>query len=181
MTALRPVLIEDDGFGDASAAPKPLFWIKYDDVAPYLSRMPIMASNLNNVTNMTADDYFTMNRYEGKIYKTANMQGRVLANETDTAKVKKEQQMIEQQLVDFEANIWKHKEKVDSLDSVAVEAPKSAKHQRVTKATKSGTTTTATPANRRTAGNSGNAEKKQKKQKSSGSSAPAASARRVRR
>lgn len=178
VTALCPVLIEDDGFGE-SAAPKPLFWVKYDDAAPYLSRLPIMSSNLNNVTNMTADDFFTMNRYDGKIYKTANMQGRVLANETDTAKVKKEQQKIEQQLVDFEEGIWKHKEKVDSLDSVAVEEPKAkvGRKRRGTApadkeaAVKKGTT-------RRSNADSG---KKEKTRHSSASSGPAASARRTRR
>ena len=179
VTALCPVLIEDDGFGE-SAAPKPLFWVKYDDVAPYLSRLPIMSSNLNNVTNMTADDFFTMNRYDGKIYKTANMQGHVLANEPDTAKVKKEQEKIEKQLVDFEEGIWKHKEVVDSLDSVAVDEPKAKVSRRKRGsasadkevAVKKGTT-------RRSTGNNG--EKKEKTKRNRESSAPAASARRARR
>ena len=166
VTALCPVYVEED------LPPKPMFWMKYDDIAPYLSRLPIMSSNLNNVTNMTADDYFTMNRYDGKIYKTANMQGRVLANETDTVKVKKEQEKIERQLVEFEENIWHQREKVDSLDSVAVaEQPKASRRTKTpTKseaAVKSGTT------NRRS--NSGT----EKRQKSS--TAPAASARRTRR
>ena len=184
VTALCPVLIED-AFGDGAAAPKPLFWIKYDDVAPYLSRLPIMVSNLNNVTNTTADDYFTMNRYEGKIYKTANMQGKVLANETDTVKMKKEQQRIEQPLVDFEENIWKHREVVDTLaDSVVVEKPKAKATGRrpanpsVTKnetAVKKGNTT------RRSTSTSGTQEKKSKQRSSSSSSAPMASARRTRR
>ena len=41
VTALCPVLIEDDGFGDASAAPKPLFWILIPSISqvglPHLS------------------------------------------------------------------------------------------------------------------------------------------------
>ncbi|MBQ8051913.1 MAG: gliding motility protein GldN [Bacteroidaceae bacterium] len=167
VTAICPILVEE---GEPA---KPLFWIKYDDAAPYLSRLPIMSSNLNNVTNMTADDYFTMNRYDGKIYKTANMQGKVLANEPDTVKVKKEQEKIEKQLVEFEENIWHQREKVDSLDSVAVaDQPKVSKRTKVPtkseKAVKSGST------NRRSSG--GNTEKRQKT-----SSAPAASARRTRR
>lgn len=176
VTALCPVLIEDDGFGGEAAAPKPLFWIKYDDVAPYLSRLPIMSSNLNNVTNMTADDFFTMNRYDGKIYKTSNMQGRVLANETDTAKVRKEQQKIEKQLKDFEQGIWKHREKVDSVpDSVAVETTtvqKKAKNASNEKSVKKGAT-------RRS--NGGNSEASEKRQKTKSSSAPTVSARRTRR
>ena len=171
VTALCPILIEE---GEPA---KPLFWMKYDDVAPYLSRLPIMSSNLNNVTNMTADDYFTMNRYDGKIYKTANMQGKVLANEPDTVKVKKEQEKIERQLVEFEENIWHQREVVDSLaDSVAVEQPKTKAKRRPSptgkeKAVSQGST------NRRSS-----AATKEKKEKGSrASSAPAASARRQRR
>ncbi|MBQ8968649.1 MAG: gliding motility protein GldN [Bacteroidaceae bacterium] len=185
VTALCPVLIEDD-FGDGGAAPKPLFWIKYDDVAPYLSRLPIMASNLNNVTNMTADDYFTMNHYDGKIYKTANMQGRVLANETDTAKVKKEQQRIEQQLVDFEQNIWHQREKVDTLtDSVAVEEPKAKVDRRqrpaATPTAKAKETTVSKGTTRRSQPVSGTEKKQKQRSSASSSSTPTASARRVRR
>lgn len=177
VTAICPVLLEDDGFGDSGAAtPKPLFWLKYDEIAPYLSRLPIMSSNLNNVTNMTADDFFTMNRYEGKIYKTANMQGKVLANETDTVKMKREQQKIEQQLVDFEQNIWKHKEQVDSLDSVAVDEKKVEKKAKTTAKAKGSTSSKA--SSRRSS--SGSSEKKQKSSTKS-SSAPAASVRRARR
>ncbi|MCR4993802.1 MAG: gliding motility protein GldN [Bacteroidales bacterium] len=117
VTALCPVLMRGADFADAEAeaTPYPLFWIKYDDAAAYLSRMPIMASNLNNVTNMTVDDYFTMNRYDGKIYKTNNLQGRVLPN--DSTRIK-EQERIEKQLKQFEENIWHYEAPVDSLDSI---------------------------------------------------------------
>lgn len=178
VTAICPVLIEDDGFGDAGAVtPKPLFWMKYDDIAPYLSRLPIMSSNLNNVTNMTADDYFTMNRYEGKIYKTANMQGKVLVNEPDTVKVRKEQEKIERQLVEFEENIWHQREQVDSLDSVAVEEPKGRASKRRPAATGKEKAVSQGSTNRRSS-----AATKEKKEKSRRSSAaPAVSARRQRR
>ena len=92
----------------------------------------MMPSNLNNVTNMTADDFFAMNRYEGKIYKTNNMQGKVLANycETDSDMVA-EQTRIEKQIADFEKNVWGNgfladTTKKDSLDAeMAVEGEKS--------------------------------------------------------
>ena len=180
VTALCPVLIEDL-FGDGASAPKPLFWIKYDDAAPYLARLPIMTSNLNNVTNMTADDYFTMNRYEGKIYKTSNMQGKVLANEPDTVKMKKEQERIEQQLKDFEEGIWKHREKVDSLaDSLAVEEPKSKSRRPANSTTAKGDTAEKKAGTTRRSTNSSSSTEKKPKQKSP-ASAPVASARRTRR
>lgn len=168
VTALCPVLMRGaDDFG-TEATPYPLFWINYDDVAAYLSRMPLMASNLNNVTNMTVDDYFTMNRYEGKIYKTNNLQGRVLANycKTDSA-MSKEQKRIEQELEDFEHRIWHQPEVKDSLDSIAAlqNAGKQGKIKAKKEKTSSRRSSTSSAA----------------KPKSGGSSAPRVSARRQRR
>lgn len=107
VTALCPILMRGADEFSTEATPYPLFWVKYDDVAPWFAKLPMMGSNLNNVTNMTADDYFTMNRYEGKIYKTNNMQGKVLASycPTDSDMVA-EQTKIEKQIADFEHNIW---------------------------------------------------------------------------
>ncbi len=123
VTAICPILLETDDFGDAST-PKPLFWMKYDDLAPYLSRLPVMASNYNNVTNMTADDFFQMNLYQGDIYKTSNMQGRVLSDYCKTPEeMKAEQTKIETELASFEKGIWVLPQTVDSLDTVATEEP----------------------------------------------------------
>lgn len=114
--ALCPVMVRDDDFGDGGTK-YPLFWVKYDDIAPFLARQTIMTSNLNNAATMSVDDYFTMNRYKGKIYKTNNLQGRVLANycTTDSA-MTKEQNKIEKQLTDFEQHIWGK----DSADSAKI-------------------------------------------------------------
>ena len=178
VTALCPVLMRGaDDFGTEST-PYPLFWINYDDVAPYLSRMPLMASNLNNVTNMTVDDYFTMNRYQGKIYKTNNLQGRVLANycKSDSA-MKKEQNRIEQELQDFETHIWHQPEVKDSLDSVAVvqDTQKKSPSRRSTKAAKD------TSKNEKTSSRRSKSSAAATKPKKSSSSAPRVSARRQRR
>lgn len=131
VVALCPIMLEGGEFGEDVATPQPLFWMRYDDVAPYLSKLPVMASDLNNVTNMTADDYFTLNRYEGKIYKTNNMQGKVIADycKTDSDMVK-EQLRIEKQLTDFEDHLWGHKELNDSVDSVEVADVKTNKKAR---------------------------------------------------
>ena len=172
VTALCPVLMRGaDDFG-TEATPYPLFWINYDDVAAYLSRMPLMASNLNNVTNMTVDDYFTMNRYEGKIYKTNNLQGRVLANycKTDSA-MTKEQKRIEQELEDFEKHIWHQPVPKDSLDSIAVNQDAGKK----TTKTQAKTAKKEKTSSRRSSSSSA------AKPKSGGSSAPRVSARRQRR
>ena len=117
--ALCPVMSREDDFGDGTAK-YPLFWMKYDDLAPFLSGKTLMTSSLNNAATMSADDYFTRNMYQGEIYKTNNMLGRTLAQycPTDSA-MKKEQQKIEAELQAFEKNIYGDQAKKDSLDSIA--------------------------------------------------------------
>lgn len=122
VTALCPVLMRVDDFGD-QAEPTPLFWLRYDDVATYLSKLPVMTSNLNNVTNMTADDYFTLNLYEADIYKTNNMQGRILVQycQTDSA-LTKERKRIEGELSDFNKHLWAGTVKADTTDTLTLAA-----------------------------------------------------------
>lgn len=125
--ALCPVMLREDDFGGESAK-YPLFWVKYSDLEPFLSRQTVMTSNFNNAATMTMDDYFTLNRYQGKIYKTNNMLGRTLAQycTTDSA-MTREQKRIEQELAAFEKNIFGREEKKDTLDSIAKLDPKAAK------------------------------------------------------
>ena len=75
--ALCPIMTREDDFGDAPQK-YPLFWVKYDDLAPFLSKQIIMTSNLNNAATMSLDDYFTKTMYKGPIYKTTNMLGKTL-------------------------------------------------------------------------------------------------------
>ena len=102
--------------------------MKYDDLAPFLTKQTIMTSNLNNAATMSMDDYFTKNMYKGKIYKTTNMLGKTLAQycPTDSA-MKKEQKRIEKELTDFEQHVWGTGEPKDSLDSIAAVDKKAAK------------------------------------------------------
>ena len=125
--SLCPVMLREDDFG-YEASKYPLFWVKYSDLAPYLSRQTVMTSNLNNAATMSMEDYFTLNRYDGTIYKTNNMLGKTLAQicDGDTAKLSAEQKRIEAELKAFEQNIFGDKHRKDSLDSVA-NAPKDAK------------------------------------------------------
>ena len=117
--ALCPVLWRTDDFGDGEQK-YPLFWVLYDDVAPYLAKQVVMTSDLNNAATMSMDDYFTRNIYKGKIYKTNNMLGRTLAQycPNDSA-IAKEQRRIEDELAAFEKNIWGDQARKDSLDSIA--------------------------------------------------------------
>ncbi len=118
--AICPVMYREDDFGDG-VTKYPLFWVKYDDLAPFLSKQTIMTSNLNNAATMSLDDYFTTNAYRGKIYKTTNMLGKTLAQVAggDTAKLSREQSRIEKEIERFEQNVWGDKARKDSVDSIA--------------------------------------------------------------
>ena len=142
--ALCPIMMREDDFGDG-ATPYPLFWIKYDDIAPFLSKQIIMTSNLNNAATMSIDDFFTRNMYKGKIYKTTNMLGRTLAQycPTDSA-MAREQRRIEKELIDFEKNIYGDPVVKDSLDSVAKIEPE--KEKKVRSARRAGTSDSGTSA-----------------------------------
>ena len=121
--ALCPIMIDPD-FG-----PEPLFWVKYSDLEPFLSRQSIKTSDVNDAALMNLDDFFTLNKYEGKIYKTANRLGRTLVQEAngDTAKLSAEQLRIEKELEAFRQNLFGDKARKDSLDSIANLDPKVAK------------------------------------------------------
>ena len=163
--ALCPIMMREDDFG-GEATQYPLFWVKYSDLEPFLSRQTVMTSNVNNAAVMSMDDYFTLNKYKGKIYKTNNMLGKTLAQIAggDSTKLSDEQKRIEAELEAFKNNIFGDKLKKDSLDSVA-----DAKASVKTKAKKERRTKTKT-------------EKASKsKSSSSASSSPAAARVSVRR
>ena len=163
--ALCPILKREDDFGDGTTN-YPLFWIKYDDLAPYLSKQTIMTSNLNNAAVMSMADFFTKNMYRGKIYKTNNMLGKSLAQycTTDSA-MAREQRRIEGELKAFEKNIWGDSARKDSLDSIARLDKKDLK---------------ATKRKNRRAGGASSASSVSKPRKTSGrSSASSGSAARV--
>ncbi|MBR6320335.1 MAG: gliding motility protein GldN [Prevotella sp.] len=126
--ALCPVMLREDDFG-GEAAKYPLFWVKYTEVEPYLSRQTIKTSDVNDAATMNLDDYFTLNKYKGTIYKTANRLGKTLAQVagSDSTKYSAEQKRIEAELQAFRDGIFGRKEKTDSIDSLAIADPQKAK------------------------------------------------------
>ena len=174
VTALCPILMRGADEFSTDATPYPLFWVKYDDVASWFAKLPMMASNLNNVTNMTADDFFTMNRYEGKIYKTNNMQGKVLANycPTDSDMVA-EQTRIEKQIIDFEKNVWGSGFLPDTTKKDSVDADMEVKKEKTSKGSIFGKSKETSAKSSRST--------KEEKSAAAGDTAPRVSARRQRR
>lgn len=140
--ALCPVMLREDDFG-GEATQYPLFWVKYADLEPFLNRQTVMASSLNNASTMSMADYFTLNSYKGKIYKTNNAQGKTLLQlcNGDVDKLSAEQKRIEAELAAFHKTIFGDPEKRDSLDNVAAVSAKSTKSAK----TKSSSRSTKTP------------------------------------
>ena len=168
VVAICPVLHRTGDFS-MDITKYPMFWLNYTDLSPYLVRMNVMTSNLNNTANISLDDYFTTRQFKGDIYKTTNMLNQNLSQycTTDSAMVK-EQKKIEGQLKAFEEHLWESAS--DTIVKNASGAKKSvslaAEKPVIKNSRRKSTTTTSTP--------------KVKKEKSS-SSAPKASVRRQRR
>ncbi|MDE5783409.1 MAG: gliding motility protein GldN [Prevotella sp.] len=165
--AICPVLLSENDFGD-EAAKYPLFWVKYSEVEPFLSRQTVKTSDVNDAAIMNLDDYFTLNKYKGTIYKTANRLGKTLAQiaGNDSTKLTAEQKRIEKELETFRNNIFGDKVKRDSLDSIASMDPKQTKA--TVKKERRGRSTTSTSRSKSSSKSSG------------GSSAPRVSVRRER-
>lgn len=171
--ALCPIMKRQDDFGDSEQS-YPLFWVKYEDLAPFLAKQTVMTSDLNNAATMSADDYFTKNQYKGKIYKTNNMLGRTLRQVVgdDEEKLTAEQKRIEAEIEAFEKNLFGA---VNKTDSVAENAEDEAKD--VKKAKKTTRRTTSVSSSK----SSGSTTKKAKSSTRSTSSASSrVSARRER-
>ena len=159
--ALCPVMVREDDFGGESAK-YPLFWVKYTDLEPYLSRQSVAASSLNNASMMTLEDYFTMNSYKGKIYKAGNRMSQTTARpqfgDFDAANVddaaKREQEKIEKELEAFERSMFGHTPQRDSLDSIAKVQPENEKVSKKTTTRNSRTRTVKTKTPKSSSGGS---------------------------
>lgn len=123
--ALCPIMTDDFG---GETTQYPLFWVKYSDLEPYLNRQTVMASSMNNAAQVSMDDFFTLNMYRGKIYKTNNAQGKTLSQlcNGDETKMTAEQKRIEAELEGFKKTIFGDPAKRDSLDSLAAQNDKKA-------------------------------------------------------
>lgn len=120
--AICPVLHRTDDFG-AEAVKYPMFWIKMDDLRPYLSTQNIFTSDDNNLATCTYDDFFQLGLYEGDIYKTRNLRNKSMAQlYPDPDDLKHAQDSIQQRLDSFGKKLW-----VPSLDELA--AMREAKEQ----------------------------------------------------
>lgn len=136
VTAICPVQHRAGDYGDSDSAAVtkfPMFWLNYDEVSAYFGMTPVMTSSYNNVSNMSLDDYFVKHQYEGEIYKTSNLQNKLLADEAkgDTA-LRMARERIEGELRGFEHNLWGTAEP-EPEDTTSVAATKSTRRARATR------------------------------------------------
>lgn len=106
IVALCPVLHRSDDYG-MEAMRYPMFWVKYEDLRPYLATQNIFISDANNLPTCTYDDYFRMTLYNGDIYKTRNLRNRSMRQiYPDPDALARARDSIQYELDHFEDKLW---------------------------------------------------------------------------
>lgn len=104
--AICPVLHRAGDFGGESLK-YPMFWVRFSDLRPYLAAQAIFVNDDNNLPTCTYDDFFTLNMYDGEIYKTRNLKNRSMVQMySDPDALKRAQDSIQGRLDHFEDKLW---------------------------------------------------------------------------
>lgn len=123
--AICPVMHRSGDFG-GDVVRYPMFWINYEDVRPLLRKHLIMSDGMNNAPRFTMEEFFTLQQYEGDIYKVQNVRGLSLMQQyPDADSLKAARAKIEAQLRGFGDSIWVHEPTDAELaeqDSIAAAA-----------------------------------------------------------
>lgn len=104
--ALCPVLHRQDEFG-GDPIRFPMFWVKLNDIRPYIAQQYVFTDDDNNLTRYNLDDFFKLNMYQGDIYKVKNLRNLSLMQlYPDPKDLKHAQDSIEERLHRFDKNLW---------------------------------------------------------------------------
>lgn len=124
--ALCPVLHRMGEFG-GDAVPYPMCWINFEDLRPLLRGHMVMLDGMNNAPRLTMEEYFTLNKYKGDLYKVQNTRGLNLMQQyPDSASLAEARARIENELRGFKDSLWVREPTATELDSIA-EAQRAAK------------------------------------------------------
>lgn len=105
VVAICPVLNRYGDYG--GEARYPMFWVKYDQLRPYLASQYIFTSDDNNLPQYSLDDYFTMGMYKGDIYKTKNLRNLSMAQMyPDPDLMKAASDSIDNRLRSYGSDLW---------------------------------------------------------------------------
>lgn len=104
--ALCPVLHRQDEFG-GDPIRFPMFWVKLNDIRPYIAQQYVFTDDDNNLARYSLDDFFKLNMYQGDIYKVKNLRNLMLAEiYPDPKDLKHAQDSIEERLHRFDKDLW---------------------------------------------------------------------------
>lgn len=103
--AICPVLTRNGDFG--GEANYPMFWVKFDQLRPYLAQQYVFLTDDNNLPQYSLDDYFNLGMYKGEIYKTKNLRNLSMAQMyPDEDVMQHAQDSIDRRLREFGKNLW---------------------------------------------------------------------------
>ena len=104
--AVCPVLHRTDEFG-GEAIKYPMFWVKLNDIRPYMANQYVFTDDDNNLARYSLDDFFKLNMYTGELYKTKNLRNLSLMQMFPEEKdLKHAQDSIERRLQAFNNDLW---------------------------------------------------------------------------
>lgn len=104
--ALCPVLHRTDEFG-GEAIKYPMFWVKLNDIRPYIANQYVFTDDDNNLSRYSLDDFFKLGMYDGEIYKTKNLRNLSLRQQyPEDEAYKMAQDSIENRLQAFNKDLW---------------------------------------------------------------------------
>ena len=103
--ALCPVLHRMDEYGGILKFP--MFWVKLNDIRPYIAQQFVFTDDDNNLMRYNLDDFFKLKMYSGDIYKVKNMQNKSLMQlYPDSVSLAHARDSIEERLHRFDKNLW---------------------------------------------------------------------------
>lgn len=103
--AICPVLTRGSDFG--GDANYPMFWVKFDQLRPYLAQQYVFLTDDNNLPQYSLDDYFNLGMYKGEIYKTKNLRNLSMAQMfPDEDDMQRAQDSIDHRLREFGKGLW---------------------------------------------------------------------------
>ena len=104
--AICPVLHRTDEFG-GEAIKYPMFWVKLNDIRPYIANQYVFTDDDNNLSRYSLDDFFKLGMYDGEIYKTKNLRNLSLRQMVpEDEPYKHAQDSIENRLQAFNKDLW---------------------------------------------------------------------------
>ena len=104
--ALCPVLHRTDEFG-GEPIKYPMFWVKLNDIRPYIANQYVFTDDDNNLSRYSLDDFFKLGMYDGEIYKTKNLRNLSLRQQyPEDIAYKNAQDSIENRLQAFNKDLW---------------------------------------------------------------------------